>query len=128
MHPEDRKRIGQRVASARRRAGMTQRELADALGVTTRSIQHYEAGAVIPYKHMRRLELLTRTRPGWILAETDESRESVALEHVWEVLERHRQLMIRHLEEMQRHTERLREFRELAELRRNERRDDQSAD
>ena len=66
---EEKTRVGRRVAEARRRAGLTQRELADGLGVTVRSVQLYESGSVIPYKHLRRIELLTQTRPGWILGE-----------------------------------------------------------
>lgn len=118
---QEQREIGRRVALARKRAGMTQRELADALGVTTRSIQHYESGAVVPYKHLRRLELLTRTRPGWILDGKGEPEGSFGLEQVWEALEQHRELMLAHLEEMQRHTERLREYREAAAQRRRDR-------
>jgi transcriptional regulator with XRE-family HTH domain len=35
---DDERRIGERIAAARREAGLTQRELAGRLGVTTRSI------------------------------------------------------------------------------------------
>jgi transcriptional regulator with XRE-family HTH domain len=59
--------IGARLARARKQAGLTQKALAERLGVTRRSIQGYEAGSVVPYKHLDRLgELLGKT-PGWFL-------------------------------------------------------------
>jgi PAS domain S-box-containing protein len=68
--------IGARIAEARKRAGLTQHSLATHLGVTRRSIQAYEAGAVIPYKHLDRLgELLDRS-PSWLL--TGERSEATA--------------------------------------------------
>lgn len=60
--------IGQRIALARRLAdGMTQRELADLLGVTERSVAAYEAGDVIPYRFMRQLENLLNRPASWFL-------------------------------------------------------------
>ena len=60
--------IGQRIALARREAdGMTQRELADLIGVTERSVAAYEAGDVIPYRFMRQLESLLNRPASWFL-------------------------------------------------------------
>jgi PAS domain S-box-containing protein len=60
--------IGARLAQARKQAGITQKALAESLGVTRRSIQGYEAGTVVPYKHLDRLaELLGRTHT-WFLS------------------------------------------------------------
>lgn len=47
--------LGRRIAQARAAAQLTQQELADELGVTRRSVQGYEAGAVAPYRHLERL-------------------------------------------------------------------------
>jgi PAS domain S-box-containing protein len=66
--------IGRRLAQARREAALTQQQVADELGVTRRSLQGYEAGAVVPYKHLDRLgELLGRT-PQWFLTGDDAAR------------------------------------------------------
>lgn len=60
--------IGARIALARREAdGMTQRELADLLGVTERSVAAYESGEVIPYRFMRQLEQLLNRPANWLL-------------------------------------------------------------
>jgi len=62
------KEIGQRIALARREAeGMTQRELADLIGVTERSVAAYEAGDVIPYRFMRKLEEVLDRPASWLL-------------------------------------------------------------
>jgi PAS domain S-box-containing protein len=59
--------IGARLAQARKQAGLTQKALAESLGVTRRSIQGYEAGTVVPYKHFDRLgELLGRTAASFL--------------------------------------------------------------
>lgn len=47
--------LGWRIARARGAAGLTQQQLADELGVTRRSVQGYESGAVAPYRHLARL-------------------------------------------------------------------------
>jgi transcriptional regulator with XRE-family HTH domain len=59
--------IGRRIAQARREAGLTQEELGALIGVTTRSIQGYEAGAVTPFRHLRKLEDVTEKPRGWLL-------------------------------------------------------------
>lgn len=68
-HQQERgKEIGARIATARKEAdGMTQRELADLLGVTERSVAAYEAGTVIPYRFMRQLEQLLNRPASWML-------------------------------------------------------------
>lgn len=71
------KEIGQRLALARREAdGMTQRELADLIGVTERSVAAYEAGDVIPYRFMRQLESLLNRPASWILYGEEQGAES----------------------------------------------------
>ena len=60
--------VAKRVQKARREAeGMTQRELADLLGVTERSVAAYESGEVIPYRFMRDLERYLGKPVGWFL-------------------------------------------------------------
>jgi transcriptional regulator with XRE-family HTH domain len=93
--------IGARIATARKEAGLTQEELADLVGVSTRSLQGYEAGEVVPYRHMARLSEVTRREVAWLLHGDDPTsaapadlrrvvREEVAsaLAHVEELLER----------------------------------------
>jgi transcriptional regulator with XRE-family HTH domain len=60
--------IGKRIAQSRREAeGMTQRELADLLRVTERSVAAYEAGDVVPYRFMRQLEEILQKPASWLL-------------------------------------------------------------
>lgn len=60
--------IGRRIAQARKELdGMVQRELADLVGVTERSVAEWEIGGVIPYRHMRRLESVLGKPASWIL-------------------------------------------------------------
>lgn len=60
--------IGERIAQARRENGaMTQEELADALNVSTRALQDYEAGKRIPWKHFSRLEQIFKRDLEWFL-------------------------------------------------------------
>ncbi|WP_242360063.1 helix-turn-helix domain-containing protein [Anaeromyxobacter sp. SG17] len=42
------KRLGRRVADQRKRAGLTQAELAERIGVTTETVSRLERGAVVP--------------------------------------------------------------------------------
>lgn len=60
--------IGQRIAYAREVAGLTQEQLADlAVGFSKRSLQDYEAGVTIPYKHLREIGRLLGRDPEWFL-------------------------------------------------------------
>ena len=60
-------RIGARIARARTEAGVTQEELADLVGVSTRSLQGYEAGAVKPYRHLDALASALNRPVAWFL-------------------------------------------------------------
>ena len=86
MDTEERKRIGSRIARARRESGLTQRELAEQLGITTRSVQSYEAGAIVPWRHLRRIELVTQKRSGWLLHEEDGREGAVSARTITELL------------------------------------------
>lgn len=61
--------VGRRIAQARREAGLTQHQLADALGVSRRSVQGYESGAVAPYRHLRRLAEVLGRPSEWFVAD-----------------------------------------------------------
>src|SRR3990167_1003749 len=79
-------RIGARIARARTEAGVTQEELADLIGVSTRSLQGYEAGAVKPYRHLEALAAAVNKPMAWFLhgddAAPDPQRIAPLLEHL----------------------------------------------
>ena len=58
---------GRRIASARRDAHLSQRALAAELGVSLRTVQNYESGTFIPYRHFEALSRLVRRSPAWLL-------------------------------------------------------------
>jgi PAS domain S-box-containing protein len=60
---------GARLAQARKQAGLTQKGLAEQLGVTRRSVQGYEAGTVVPYRHLDRLGRILDRTPSWFLGD-----------------------------------------------------------
>lgn len=60
--------IGQRIKCARVEAGMTQEDLADlAEGFGRRSLQAYETGGTIPFKHLREIGQLLNRETAWFL-------------------------------------------------------------
>ena len=59
--------IGARIALARNERGMTQEELAGAATFSKRSLQDYETGVTIPYKHLRELSSLLGREVEWFL-------------------------------------------------------------
>lgn len=73
--------IGLRIRQARDEAGMTQEELADvARGFSKRSLQDYEAGVTIPYKHMQEIAAITGKEVEWILhGDPEQPREGEAV-------------------------------------------------
>jgi transcriptional regulator with XRE-family HTH domain len=61
------KAIGARIAQARDEAGMTQEQVADVATFSRRSLQDYEAGVTIPYKHMREIAAILGKPVEWLL-------------------------------------------------------------
>jgi transcriptional regulator with XRE-family HTH domain len=60
--------VGDRIKQARLEAGgMKQRELADLLGVSERSVIAYESGQVVPYRFIRQIEEATGKSAAWML-------------------------------------------------------------
>ena len=69
---------GTRLAEARAGRGLTQRELAGALGVTVRTIQNYESGKHLPSRHLDSLVALLGSSVPWILSGSGRSSGTVA--------------------------------------------------
>jgi transcriptional regulator with XRE-family HTH domain len=95
FEPED---IGARIAAARHEAGLTQEELADLVGVSTRSLQGYEGGDVVPYRHMQKLAEVTRRPAAWLLhgdAAEDERTNAQRLDRIEEQLAEIRGMLAR---------------------------------
>jgi transcriptional regulator with XRE-family HTH domain len=110
---EERRRIGGRITRARKESGLTQRELGELLGITTRSIQNYESGAIVPWRHLSRIEVLTRKRAGWLLrGEHQGGALEDTIASLLRTMEQHHKLLAEHLRLLTRNTERLREQRE----------------
>ena len=59
--------IGERIAKARNEAGLTQEAMAELASFSKRSLQDYEAGVTIPYKHMREIASLLKRGVPWFL-------------------------------------------------------------
>ena len=59
--------IGERIKRARNEAGLTQEEMAELAEFSKRSLQDYEAGNTIPYRHMREIGAITRKPVEWFL-------------------------------------------------------------
>lgn len=86
-HRQRAREIGERVAKARRESGgMTQKDLAQQLGISARTVQAYEQGEIIPYKNLRPLESLLGRPAAWFLygddalqATDEQHAETVAL-------------------------------------------------
>ena len=63
---------GKRIKEMRKRAGMTQAQLAELLGVTLRAVQYWEAGKTVPTIEMlKRISEVCNCTQSWI--EDDES-------------------------------------------------------
>ena len=59
--------IGKRVAEACRRAGLTQKELAELIGVGQRAVQGWELGRSHPYRRLAALERVLKVDRDWLL-------------------------------------------------------------
>ena len=74
------KAIGARIALARKEAGMTQEDVGDLASFSKRSLQDYETGVTIPYKHLRELSgLLDRPVEWYLHGEPSEEATAEAL-------------------------------------------------
>lgn len=84
--------IGARIRQARKERGLSQQQLAEMAPFSIRSLQYYEAGDTIPYKHLRDIARLLNRPEEWFLygekalAEDDPSVMS-ALSRIEQVLE-----------------------------------------
>jgi transcriptional regulator with XRE-family HTH domain len=65
--------IGARIAHARRVRGLSQDELAEMTSFSKRSLQDYEAGVTIPYKHFREIGRLLNQPEEWFLYGDDDA-------------------------------------------------------
>jgi transcriptional regulator with XRE-family HTH domain len=63
--------IGERIKQARLEQGLTQEELAVLASFSKRSLQDYEAGLTIPYRHLSELSRLLNRPKEWFLYGTD---------------------------------------------------------
>jgi transcriptional regulator with XRE-family HTH domain len=80
--------IGARIAEARKLRGLTQEELAEMASFSKRSLQDYETGVTIPYRHVRELSRLLRKPEEWFLygdQENDEAPLAELLENLGDV-------------------------------------------
>jgi transcriptional regulator with XRE-family HTH domain len=59
--------IGARIAEARRERGLTQEQLATMASFSKRSLQDYETGVSVPYRHLRELNSLLGRPVDWFL-------------------------------------------------------------
>lgn len=85
---EKAKEVGARILLARKEAGgMTQRELADLLGVVERSMHAYESGEVLPYRHLPRLEQIFGRSVSWFLHGEEELVHETELKAIRRELE-----------------------------------------
>ena len=77
------KEIGARIALARNEAGLTQEEVTDLATFSKRSLQDYERGNTIPYRHMQEISRLLDRPVEWFLhgerSSPDQSESPVEL-------------------------------------------------
>ena len=59
---------GKRMAAARKEVHLSQRALAAKLGVSLRTLQNYEAGKFVPYRHLDALSRLLGRHPSGLLS------------------------------------------------------------
>lgn len=78
---------GKRLAAARLDAHLSQRALAAELRVSVRTLQNYEAGRFVPYRHLDALSRLLGRSPAWLLYGREHDPEGL--------LERSRQQLLR---------------------------------
>jgi transcriptional regulator with XRE-family HTH domain len=74
--------LGFRIAKARRAAGLTQKALADAIGVSLGIFNRYETGAADPQRHLMPIAAATGKSLAWLVgSETERAHEAERLEN-----------------------------------------------
>ena len=81
------KEIGARIALARKEAGLTQEQVSQMSTVSKRSLQNYEAGTTIPYRHMRELSAMFDRPVEWFLHGQLPEEDAVTLAEIVRRLE-----------------------------------------
>lgn len=77
------KEIGDRIRLARKERGLTQEDLAAMASFSKRSLQDYENGVTIPYRHFRQLGRLLNRKEEWFLYGVDQADgEDVVLDRL----------------------------------------------
>ena len=71
--------VGQRIAAARRAAGLTQRELAESVGTSLGRVDRYELGRSDPSEHLERIAKVTRRSTRWLLTGSDPEETDEAM-------------------------------------------------
>jgi transcriptional regulator with XRE-family HTH domain len=99
--------IGRRIAQARKEAGMTQVELAEILNISARSVQDYERGVTVPWKHFQRLEEVFKRPLRWFLrGESEQDTDAAEREAADRQFDRHTEILVR-LDELREASHRL---------------------
>lgn len=78
--------IGARIQLARKERGLTQEELAEIASFSKRSLQDYEAGLTIPYRHFRELARLLKRPVEWFLYGDQEDAAEERIEQLREIV------------------------------------------
>lgn len=79
--------IGARIEQARKEKGLTQEELAEMASFSKRSLQDYERGETIPYRHFRELGRLLERPTEWFLYGDADDPRPVGLDEVLAAVE-----------------------------------------
>jgi transcriptional regulator with XRE-family HTH domain len=110
---EERRLVGARITRARKESGLTQAQLAATLGITTRSVQNYESGAIVPWRHLSHIETITRRRNGWLLrGDPSPGDLESTIGALLAAMEQHHAVLRQHLRTLAQNMESMREQRE----------------
>lgn len=69
--------VGARIAQGRKEAGLTQKELADGAPFSARSLQDYEAGRLVPHKHLEYIAVRVGRSRSWLLTGDEDQLDRI---------------------------------------------------
>jgi len=90
--------IGARIEQKRKERGLTQEELAEMTSFSKRSLQDYENGVTIPYKHFAEIGRLLNTPSEWFLYGPAENEPDDRISDLREEVAEIREMLARVLE------------------------------